>query len=81
MSFCRYEPTIAEILSDSIVQAVMDADGVDPKRLEALLRSMAQNLAEVRQVSCDVLLVRSTRFRPRSRSNLRQLRRLHEGVA
>jgi hypothetical protein len=51
MSFCRCEPTIAEILSDSIVQAVMEADGVDPKRLEALLRSMAQNLAEVRQVS------------------------------
>jgi hypothetical protein len=41
---------MAEILSDSIVQAVMEADGVDPKRLEALLRSMAQNLAEVRQV-------------------------------
>jgi hypothetical protein len=51
MSFCRCELTIAEILSDSIVQAVMEADGVDPKRLEALLRSMAQNLAEVRQVS------------------------------
>ena len=52
MSFCRGEPTIAEILSDSIVQAVMEADGVDPKRLEALLRSMAQNLlAEVRQIS------------------------------
>jgi hypothetical protein len=51
MSFCRCEPTMAEILSDSIVQAVMEADGVDPKRLEALLRSMAQNLAEVRQVS------------------------------
>jgi hypothetical protein len=50
MSFCRCEPTMAEILSDSIVQAVMEADGVDPKRLEALLRSMAQNLAEVRQV-------------------------------
>jgi hypothetical protein len=48
MSFCRCEPTMAEIFS--IVQAVMEADGVDPKRLEALLRSMAQNLAEVRQV-------------------------------
>jgi hypothetical protein len=51
MSFCRREPTIAEMLSDSIVQAVMEADGVDPKRLEALLRSMAQNLAEIRQTS------------------------------
>jgi hypothetical protein len=51
MSFCRREPTIAEILSDSIVQAVMEADGVDPKRLEALLRGVAQNLAEVGEAS------------------------------
>jgi hypothetical protein len=51
MSFCRREATIAEILSDSIVQAVMEADGVDPTRLEAELRSIAQNLAEVRRVS------------------------------
>ncbi len=51
LSFRRCEPTIAEILSDSIVQAVMEADGVDPKRLEALLRDMAQNLAEVRRAS------------------------------
>ena len=35
------EPTIAEILSDSIVRAVMKADGVDPNVLEAQLRSMA----------------------------------------
>jgi hypothetical protein len=38
-----YELTIAEILSDSIVKAVMEADGVDPIELEAQLRSMAQN--------------------------------------
>jgi hypothetical protein len=50
MNFCRREPTMAETLSDSIVQAVMEADRVDPKQLEAL-RSMAQKLAEVRQVS------------------------------
>jgi hypothetical protein len=42
MSWFR-EPTIAEILSDSIVKAVMEADGVDPIELEAQLRSMAQN--------------------------------------
>jgi len=37
------EPTITEILSDSIVKAVMKADGVDPIVLEAQLRSMGQN--------------------------------------
>jgi len=35
------EPTLAEILSDTIVRAVMDADGVDPAALEAELRRMA----------------------------------------
>jgi hypothetical protein len=42
MSWCRREPTITEILSDSIVVAVMKADGVDPAALEAQLRSIAQ---------------------------------------
>jgi hypothetical protein len=36
------EPTIAEILSDSLVKVVMRADGVDPEMLERDLRSMAQ---------------------------------------
>ncbi len=36
------EPTITEMLSDSIVMAVMAADGVDPIALEAELRAMAQ---------------------------------------
>ena len=44
----RHEPTVAEMLSDSIVQAVMEADGVDPKALEALLRFAAEKLAAVR---------------------------------
>ena len=42
MSSCRREPTITEILSDSIVQAVMQADGIDPEVLEAELQSMAR---------------------------------------
>jgi hypothetical protein len=49
MNWCRREPTVAEILSDSIVQAVMQADGVDPKVLEALLRFVAEKLAAVRE--------------------------------
>jgi hypothetical protein len=45
MSWCRRDPTITEILSDSIVVAVMKADGVDPVALEAQLRRIAQDLA------------------------------------
>jgi hypothetical protein len=37
------EPSISEMLSDSIVVAMMAADGVDPIALEAELRSMAQD--------------------------------------
>src|SRR5262249_34864036 len=36
------EPTIAEILSDSAVRAMMEADGVDPNELEAMLRRMVR---------------------------------------
>jgi hypothetical protein len=36
------EPTIAEILSDSLVKVVMRADGVNPEMLERDLRTMAQ---------------------------------------
>jgi hypothetical protein len=38
------EPTIAEILSDSMVKAMMRADGVDPEMLERDLRSIAQTI-------------------------------------
>ena len=37
------EPTITEMLSDSIVMAMMAADGVDPVALEAQLRDMARS--------------------------------------
>jgi hypothetical protein len=42
ISWSFREPTITEILSDSIVMAMMAADGVDPVVLEAQLRGMAQ---------------------------------------
>ena len=38
---CR-EPTLEEILSDSIVQAVMRADAVEPEELRALLGKVAR---------------------------------------
>jgi hypothetical protein len=42
MNWHPREPALTEILSDSIVVAVMKADGVDPVALEAQLRSIAQ---------------------------------------
>ena len=35
------EPTLEDILSDAITQAVMQADAVDVGRLEAMLRDVA----------------------------------------
>jgi hypothetical protein len=52
------EPTISEILSDSMVKAMMRADGVDPVMLERELRT----IAEIVQLDC--LALRSS---PRKR--------------
>src|SRR5215813_2467219 len=52
------ELTIAEILSDSIVKAMMRADGVDPEMLERDLRSIAQTV----QSNGDGLTLRSSQF-------------------
>jgi hypothetical protein len=38
------EPTLDEILSDSIVEAVMRADAVDPDELDAMLARIARTL-------------------------------------
>jgi hypothetical protein len=45
------EPTIAEILSDSLVKVVMRADGVDAEMLERDLRSMAQMIETNSQIA------------------------------
>ena len=42
------EPTLADVLSDGVVHAMMSADGVNADRLEGLLRQMAQKLANDR---------------------------------
>ena len=47
----QHEATIAELLSDSIVQALMEADGVDPRALEASLRGLARTLRERDQLN------------------------------
>ncbi|HWF95288.1 MAG TPA: hypothetical protein VG291_10065 [Xanthobacteraceae bacterium] len=50
IGWCTREPTITEMLSDSLVMAMMKADGVDPVALEAQLRSVAQGASTAR---CD----------------------------
>ena len=39
MNWCHREPTLNGILSDSIVRAVMEADGVNPLELEEIGRA------------------------------------------
>jgi len=36
------EPTLDEMLSDAIIQAVMKADGVDPQTVRATLRQVGK---------------------------------------
>jgi hypothetical protein len=38
------EPTLKELLSEPIIKALMDADGVDPTALEAMLRRIIATL-------------------------------------
>jgi hypothetical protein len=44
MIWYHREPTLEEILSDSVTRAVMEADGVDRQELEAMLRQAGRNL-------------------------------------
>ena len=48
MNWCHREPPLSGILSDSIVRAVMEADGVNPEELEVMLRRVAERLRIVR---------------------------------
>src|SRR5262249_14312984 len=49
MNWHHREPTLDEILSDSIVRAVMEVDGVNPHELETMLRRGAQRLRTARR--------------------------------
>jgi hypothetical protein len=44
MRWCHSEPTIAELLSDPIVRAVMAADRIAPEELQANLTRIAGTL-------------------------------------
>jgi hypothetical protein len=43
MHWCHREPTLKDMLADSIVRAVMAADGVDPHELEAMLTQIGRS--------------------------------------
>jgi hypothetical protein len=47
MHWSHREPTLDEILSDSITKAVMAADGVNPRELTAMLRRLSRNSSPV----------------------------------
>ena len=49
ISRCGDDLTIAEMLSDSIVQALMEADGIDPEMLKELLRNVAEQISLARR--------------------------------
>ena len=49
MSSHYREPRLEDMLADSIVKAVMEADGVDPRKLEAELRQTAALLRAIRR--------------------------------
>ncbi len=49
MNWCHREPTLNGILSDAVVRAVMEADGVNRHDLEVMLRRVAQRLRIARR--------------------------------
>ena len=42
MSCRSREPSLQEMLSDPVIQAIMDADGVDRRQLEAIMTAIRQ---------------------------------------
>lgn len=50
---CHREPTLAETLSDPLIQAVMAADGVQPTDIEDIMQSIFHNAStRRRRVAC-----------------------------
>jgi hypothetical protein len=46
MNWCHREPGLNALLSDPVIRAVMDADGVDARKLEAELSRLGGTLRE-----------------------------------
>jgi hypothetical protein len=47
MNWRHREPRLEDMLADSIVKAVMEADGVDPRELETITRQIASHLRAI----------------------------------
>jgi hypothetical protein len=47
--FCDREPALSTLLSDPVIRAVMEADGVDARKLEAELSNIGGQLRERRE--------------------------------
>jgi len=48
MSWRHREPRLEDMLADSIVKAVMEADGVDPRELETIFHQIAAHLRTIK---------------------------------
>ena len=48
MSWRHREPRFEDMLADSIVKAVMEADGVDPLELETIFHQIAAHLQTIK---------------------------------
>jgi hypothetical protein len=49
---CHRDPTLTDLLNDPITQAVMRADGVDPKELESLFHDVARRRGQSPRFAC-----------------------------
>jgi hypothetical protein len=63
MHWRHREPTLEQMLCDPIVRALMDADGVDPHELEAMLKEVGRT----RRARCALLGTMVGGFRLASR--------------
>jgi hypothetical protein len=62
MHWCHREPTLKDMLADSIVKAVMAADGVDPLELEAMMAQIGRSSSRVRHTRWSVPWTAETRL-------------------
>ena len=49
---CHRDPTLTDLLNDPITQAVMRADGVDPKELKSLFHDVAHRRGRSPRLTC-----------------------------
>jgi len=65
MNWSYREPTLDEVLSDSIIGALMEADGIDPQELAATLREVGLDLVRGARVPSRIQLTINAKSRRR----------------